>query len=255
MKLEGRGISRGEAEGEVLLSDAPVSFLGGIAPASGELADRPGGSVTGRVFAFPRGKGSTVGSYVMLEMKRVGTLPAAIINESAEPIVATGAVLSGVPLVDGIDLSLLRSGDRCVVDGSKGTVELPDVREVHVVSCFLRCGEELLMLKRSDRVGTFPGHWAAVSGYVEEEETPLEAARREIMEEVSLEPELVRAADPARVRNEDTIWVIHPFLFHTGERSVTIDWEHTEYQWMLPDRMAGLKTVPGLEEVYRSLLS
>jgi predicted aconitase with swiveling domain len=42
------------------------------------------------VFAFPRGKGSTVGSYVLLEMKRQGTLPAAIINSMAEPIVATG---------------------------------------------------------------------------------------------------------------------------------------------------------------------
>lgn len=255
MKLEGRGISRGTAEGEVLVSDAPVSFLGGVSPVSGELTDRPGGSITGRVFAFPRGKGSTVGSYVMLEMKRVGTLPAAIINEVAEPIVATGAVLSGVPLVDGIDLSLLRNGDRCIVDGLAGTVELPDIRMSHVVSCFLRCGEEVLMLKRSDKVGTFQGHWAAVSGFVEENEPPQQAARREIMEELSLEPELVRAAEPAWVRDSNTIWVIHPFLFQTSERSVTIDWEHTEYRWMLPDGMAGLKTVPGLEEVYRSLFS
>ena len=255
MKLEGRGISRGRSEGKVLLNDAPVSFLGGVAPATGELTDRSGSSITGRVFAFPRGKGSTVGSYVMLEMKRVGTLPAAIINETVEPIVATGAVLSGVPLVDSIDISLLRDGDRCVVDGSAGTVELPDVEISHVVSCFLHCGEEVLMLKRSDKVGTFREHWAAVSGFVEENEAPQQAARREIMEELGQEPELVRAADPAWVRDGDNIWVIHPFLFQTSERSVTIDWEHTEYRWMPPDGMAELKTVPGLEEVYRSLLS
>jgi predicted aconitase with swiveling domain/8-oxo-dGTP pyrophosphatase MutT (NUDIX family) len=255
MKLQGRGISRGRAEGEVLVSDAPVSFLGGVAPATGELTDRPGGSIAGRVFAFPRGKGSTVGSYVMLEMKRVGTLPAAIINEAAEPIVATGAVLSGVPLVDGIDLSLLRNGDRCIVDGSAGTVELPDVEEHRVVSCFLQCGEEVLLLKRSEAVGSFQGHWAAVSGYVEEAEAPHQAARRELREELGLEPELVRAAGPTWVREGDTIWVIHPFLFQTKERAVTLDWEHTEYRWMTPDGMAGLKTVPGLEEVYRSLLS
>lgn len=258
MKLNGRGISRGIADGEVMLCETPVSFLGGVIPSTGKLADPlfEGSSIKGRVFAFPRGKGSTVGSYVMLEMKRAGTLPAAIINASAEPIVATGAVLSGVPLVDGIDLALLRDGDRCVVDGSEGTVELPDVREVHVVSCFLHHGDEVLILKRSDKVGTFQGHWAAVSGYIEDGETPDQTARREIREELSLEnPELVRSIAPALVRDGNTIWAIHPFLFRTTERKVTIDWEHTEYRWALPAEMAELETVPGLESVYRSLLS
>lgn len=258
MKLSGRGISRGVAGGEVLLCETPVSFLGGVIPATGALADASfnGASIKDRVFAFPRGKGSTVGSYVMLEMKRAGTLPAAIINASAEPIVATGAVLSGVPLVDGIDLSLLRPDDRCVVDGSKGTIELPDVKEVPVVSCFILHGDELLMLKRSDKVSTFQGHWAAVSGYIEEGETPDQTARKEIMEELSIrDPEFVRSIDPIRVRGGDTIWVIHPFLFRAKDRAVTIDWEHTEYRWALPAEMAGLKTVPGLESVYRSLLS
>ncbi|HOK28773.1 MAG TPA: DUF126 domain-containing protein [Methanomassiliicoccaceae archaeon] len=255
MILKGRGISRGIASGEVLLNDSPVSFLGGVAPSTGELTCCPGSSIKGQVFAFPRGKGSTVGSYVMLEMKRVGTLPAAILNESAEPIVATGAVLSGVPLVDGIDLSLLRTGDRCTVDGTAGTVELPDVKEVHVVSCFLQCDEKVLMLKRSDKVGTFKGHWAAVSGYVEEDETPRQTALKEVREELNmLEPELVRSGQPMRVRDGDVIWVVHPFLFQTKERSITIDWEHTEFRWVSPSEMAGLNTVPGLEAVYRSLV-
>jgi len=256
MILRGRGISKGIGAGEVLLSEAPVSFLGGVSPSDGVLADQPGRSVKGRVFAFPRGKGSTVGSYVMMEMRRAGTLPAAIINASAEPIVATGAVMSGVPMVDRVDLSLLRAGDRCVVDGAAGTVELPDVRSVEVVSCFLRHGEDLLVLKRSDKVGSFQGHWAAVSGFIEDGETPDVTARKEVREELSLEdPELVTAGAAVSVREGATIWTIHPFLFRARDREVQLDWEHTEYRWVLPSQLAEMRTVPGLERVYRSLLS
>ncbi len=95
-----------------------------------------------------------------------------------------------------------------------------------------------------------------MSGYIEEGETPDQTARKEIMEELSIrDPEFVRSIDPIRVRGGDTIWAIHPFLFRAKDRAVTIDWEHTEYRWALPAEMAGLKTVPGLESVYRSLLS
>jgi len=69
-----------------------------------------------------------------------------------------------------------------------------------------------------------------------------------------LEPELVRSGQPMRVRDGDVIWVVHPFLFQTKERSITIDWEHTEFRWVSPSEMAGLNTVPGLEAVYRSLV-
>ncbi len=64
-----------------------------------------------------RGKGSTVGSYTIMDLKKNGHLPAAIVNAQAETIVATGAVMAGVPMIDSIDLSLLRDGDRAVVIG------------------------------------------------------------------------------------------------------------------------------------------
>jgi predicted aconitase with swiveling domain len=254
--LNGRGISKGVGQGSVLLSEGPVSFLGGVDPASGRLSDPAlsNESVTDRVFAFPRGKGSTVGSYVLLEMRRQGTQPAAMINSSAEPIVATGAVMSHIPLVDRIDLSLLRSGDRAIVDGTLGTVELPGVKETHVVSCMVRDGDRYLILKRSDQVGTFQRHWASVSGYVERDETPEQTAVKELREETSLELEIAKAGMVVRARAADTVWVIHPFLFQASGPKVTIDWEHTEFRWLRADELKGLQTVPGLENVLRNLL-
>jgi predicted aconitase with swiveling domain/8-oxo-dGTP pyrophosphatase MutT (NUDIX family) len=255
MMLKGRGISKGEGEGTIVLSEAPVSFLGGVNPSTGQLSDPAMGShsVKGVVFAFPRGKGSTVGSYVLLDMKRYGTLPAAMINSTAEPIVATGAVMAGVPLVDRIDLSLLRDGDRAIVDGGSGQVELPDVVEKNVVTCVVRDGDRLLVLKRSDQVGTFKERWAGVSGFVEEGETPEDTARRELREETGLSLEISKGGESPRVRTGSIVFCIHPFLFDAVRPHIEIDWEHTEYRWIRKEEVSGLLTVPGLDRVFASL--
>lgn len=255
MILTGRKISQGKSHGRILLCPNPVSFLGGVNPTDGKVADTStnGQSAKDRVFAFPRGKGSTVGSYVIYDMKEHGTLPAAIINESAEPIVATGAVMASVPMVDSIDLSLLREGDECIVDGSSGTIELPDVKEINVVSCVIKDGERILFLRRSSKVGTFQGYWSAVSGFIESDETPLETAIKEVWEETTVISKPTKAGEPFKVRDKDIVWTIHPFLFEEKNCSIQIDWEHTEYKWVCVDETVSYQCVPGLDVVYKSL--
>jgi 8-oxo-dGTP pyrophosphatase MutT (NUDIX family) len=83
-----------------------------------------------------------------------------------------------------------------------------------VVTCFLRQGTEVLLVRRSDAVATSPGRWAGVSGYAEGD---LEAAaRRQIDEEVGLleAATVVRSAEPLTVRDRGrgTEWYVHPFL-------------------------------------------
>jgi len=80
--------------GELLVSPEPISFLSGVDPETGTVVERghplEGQSIAGRVLAFPYGKGSTVGSYVIYALKQNGLAPAAIINTEAEPIIAVG---------------------------------------------------------------------------------------------------------------------------------------------------------------------
>src|SRR5512135_487098 len=100
--LKGRGISRGKAMGKLVLIEKPFSFLGGVDPKTGDLivgSSPEARTIKDAVFAFPNGRGSTVGSYTILQMKKEKTAPLAIINENAETIVATGAVMAGVPMV------------------------------------------------------------------------------------------------------------------------------------------------------------
>ncbi len=130
--LRGRGIARGSGSGKVLVSPAPISFLSGVDPETGIVIEKGhplfGKEITGRVLVFPHGKGSTVGSYVLYALSRNGHAPAAMINREAEPIIAVGAIISNIPLVDHLegDLSLIRDGVDVRVDGTTGTVEIPD---------------------------------------------------------------------------------------------------------------------------------
>lgn len=129
--IRGRAISKGVASGEALVSSQPISFLGGVDPLTGVVVDRnhelAGKSVSGKVLVFPHGKGSTVGTYTLYQLAKRGLGPVAIINRVAEPIVAVGAIISGIPLVDKLEadpIATLKTGQRVLVDGNRGFVEV-----------------------------------------------------------------------------------------------------------------------------------
>ncbi len=119
--LRGRAIVEGKAEGIALVSDRPISFLGGVDPENGKIIEKghplEGQSVAGRVLIFPTGKGSTVGSYIIYRLAKAGVAPCAIINAHSEPIVAVGALISGIPMVDRVDIGRFQTGMRVRVQG------------------------------------------------------------------------------------------------------------------------------------------
>ncbi len=127
MSLQGRSISPGSAEGEAIVSPEPIGFYGGIEIETGVVIEKghplEGQCVTGKVLVFPNGKGSTVGSYVIYGLARNGVGPCALVNRETETIVATGAILAGVPCVDQIDIGEIKTGDRLRIDADRGTVE------------------------------------------------------------------------------------------------------------------------------------
>ena len=127
--IRGRGIAGGQGKVSLLVSPVPLSFLSGVDPASGIIVEKghplQGACITGTVFAFPYGKGSTVGSYVLYALSRNGHAPAAIINTEAEPIIATGAIIGEIPMIDHIEIPMnrLRSGVQVQVNGDSGEME------------------------------------------------------------------------------------------------------------------------------------
>lgn len=121
IRLRGQTIKEGKAYGSALVSPEPIGFLGGVDPDTGIVVEpgHPlmGQSVAGTVLVFPTGKGSTVGSYVLYRLAFKGRAPAAILNASSEAIVAVGAIISNIPMLDRIDIKQIQTGDEVTVDG------------------------------------------------------------------------------------------------------------------------------------------
>lgn len=125
--LRGRTLVAGRARGEALVLDEPLSFWGGLDPATGRVIDvhhpQLGAVVTGRVLVMPSGRGSSSSSSVLAEAIRAGTAPVAIVLAEPDPIVALGAIVARelyrvrVPVVV-VDAGHLADGVAVTVDAA-----------------------------------------------------------------------------------------------------------------------------------------
>ncbi len=139
--LQGRSVVAGSASGTALVSSEPISLWGGLNPETGEVSDRrherSGELVTGRVFVFPHGRGSSTGSAILMESIKAGVAPAAIINLQTDAIAALGSIVAdemygkSVPIVvlAEEDFQLIQEGDRLTI-APDGTVTVGDAEGV-----------------------------------------------------------------------------------------------------------------------------
>jgi len=116
---------------------------------------------------------------------------------------------------------------------------------------------KILIMKRSDKVRTYKGMWGVAAGYIEEDETPLETAYKEIREETGIEGEyltLLKQFEPVEINDiyedKNYNWIIYGFLFKSKKKDkVNIDWEHTEWRWIAPSEIKNYKTAPHLKDM------
>lgn len=126
----------------------------------------------------------------------------------------------------------------------------PEIRQV--VTAFLQHEGKILIVRRSQAVGSYRGKWSGISGYLEHE--PLKQALVEIREETGLneqDVELVRRAEPLEINDSEhnLRWLVHPFLFSVKQPdAVRLDWENVEMRWILPEKIDDYPTVPALKE-------
>src|SRR5260370_19845726 len=136
------------------------------------------------------------------------------------------------------------------------------LRETHVVTGFLLRTDmgqpRILIVRRSQRVGSYNARWGGISGFLETGVTPDEQAYTEIREETGLQGEQVRMLKRGTiVEHEDASigrhWYIHPFLFEVlTPDAIALDWDATEMRWIVPLEILDYETVPKLDEAYKS---
>lgn len=128
-----------------------------------------------------------------------------------------------------------------------------------VVTAFLEHDGKILIVRRSQAVGSHRGRWSGISGYLEHE--PLEQALIEIREETGLDEQdvqLVRRGKPLEIDDAEhnTRWHVYPFLFRVGHPdAISLDWENVELRWIAPVDIDNYATVPALGETLARCLN
>jgi predicted aconitase with swiveling domain len=126
--LKGRSIVEGYCKAEALVSTKSISFLVGVDPTDGKIAEKNhdlcGECIKDKVLCFPHGQGSTVGSYVLYSLAKKKLAPKAIVNQKADPVVVVGVIIGNIPMIDQIDIKQIKTGDLVEVDAYEGFVKV-----------------------------------------------------------------------------------------------------------------------------------
>jgi 8-oxo-dGTP diphosphatase len=137
-----------------------------------------------------------------------------------------------------------------------GRIDYSNSALAPVLTVFVKHGNKILLLKRSDRVSTYKGKWNTVAGYLDEPKPIREKIMEEVKEETGLDESVIKSihtGEPYEFTDNriNKTWLIHPALVELNAKAeIKLDWEHTEYRWMRPEELEEYNVVPNLGKSY-----
>jgi len=120
----------GEAAGELVVLEEPLSFWGGLDSESGEIIDvrhpQLGTNIAGKIVAMTHGRGSSSSASVLAEAIRAGNGPSGVVLREPDEIVVLGSLVAGllyetscpVVVVDADVYGALVSGDIATISAN-----------------------------------------------------------------------------------------------------------------------------------------
>jgi 8-oxo-dGTP diphosphatase len=128
------------------------------------------------------------------------------------------------------------------------------VPSVEVSFCFVAIEDKLLFLKRGPNQPE-GDTWCIPGGKIEAQETPLEAAVRELFEEthIALDPSSLQKLGQLYVQKSHVSYVCHPFgvILKTCPKKVCISPESTDFRWVVPNETESMRLISGSKETLR----
>jgi len=132
IRLHGKPVVEGVAEGQALVTRGPITFFGTIDYASGTVMSPPdhelkGESITGKILVFSSEVGATAEPLGYYLLKRAETAPKAIVCSTRGEMPVVCSILGETPFVYGLDkdpTEHIETGDYVRVDGNEGIVEI-----------------------------------------------------------------------------------------------------------------------------------
>lgn len=122
---------------------------------------------------------------------------------------------------------------------------------VEAAGCYIESHGRLLLLQSSAEKKEFAGQWGVPAGKLEINETPQQAACRELFEEtgISLANIPVRSLGPLYIRKPGLDYVFHLFeITLSMQPDICLSSEHQNYLWVTPCQMPHLPLLDGAKE-------
>ncbi|MFH1408930.1 MAG: NUDIX domain-containing protein [Nanoarchaeota archaeon] len=154
-------------------------------------------------------------------------------------------------------LEKLKGLDEALPHFPDGRIDYTHANVAAVIIVFVQFQDQILLLKRSEKVGSYRGKWSAVAGYLDSLGALKDKVHEELREELNLKEELIASmtfGTPYRFLDKTLgcTWLIHPVIVDLKERPViTLDWEHTEYAWITPEDIEQYDAVPNLKRSWQ----
>lgn len=140
-----------------------------------------------------------------------------------------------------------------------GRIDYRTANTALVLTCFVTHGDELLLLKRSDKVAAYQGKWNAVAGYIDEPKPFVDKVMEEVREELGIDHAYIdefRVGIPHKIDDEELqkTWIIVPARIELSEKTkIKLDWEHTESKWIKQAELGAYDVVPGLQVSFEAV--
>ena len=120
-----------------------------------------------------------------------------------------------------------------------GRIDYRNASKSPGLACFVRFDDKILLLKRSDKVLAAKDKWYVVAGFLDEQKSLKHKVKEELKEELNIDEATIKQiilAEPWEYIDTAAgkTWVQFPVLVDLKEMpKITLDWEHTEYKWVL----------------------
>lgn len=125
---------------------------------------------------------------------------------------------------------------------------------VFISSAIIRKNNKILLLRRSDKNKKYKGFWQLPEGHIEEAESPLDAVKREIKEEINcvLTKPKIKGTTPAHIKLNGRNYLVIRIVFEgLNKGRIKLDADHSEYKWFDLEEVEKIKNdlVPGVFEI------
>ena len=137
LHISGKGLDSQdtwEIEGEALVTDVPITFLGFVNRITGVIEEEGhpinGMSMKNKILIFPKGSGSTVAPYVLLGLFYNGNGPKAIINTELDQQTIPACSILNIPYAHSFEENpclAVNTGDKIKLELKNGRVELKTI--------------------------------------------------------------------------------------------------------------------------------